>query len=78
MVSRPVKFPARRCTAAPEPPVRGSRIDERKAVTITRFAEIYDCSRATVWRALKSGRLRSIQIGSRKQLVLLSSVEPPA
>jgi hypothetical protein len=59
--------------AGPDPNVR--------ALPISEFCKAYRVSPATVWRALKAGRLRSISISDKphgKRLILLSSVEGEA
>jgi len=47
-----------------------------RALPVLPFARMYGVNPTTVWRALKSGRLKSVTIGKRR-LVLLSSVGEP-
>jgi IS30 family transposase len=49
---------------------------ERRALPIQAFARAYGVHPVTVWRALKTGRLKSVTIGKRR-LVLLDSVGEP-
>src|SRR5262249_44264103 len=49
-----------------------------RALTISRFCEAYDVSRATVWRRIKDGHLRSMSLSpGGKRLILLEGLEPP-
>jgi predicted DNA-binding transcriptional regulator AlpA len=48
---------------------------DRRAMSMSEFARSYGISVTTVWRAVRDGRLRTVQIGKRKKLILLDSVE---
>jgi len=68
-MARPTQFvagkPARR---------RPHVTTEVVALPIAAFCRAYSIGPSTVWKALREGRLKSVQIG-RRRLVLLSSVQ---
>ena len=46
----------------------------RRAITVSRFVETYDLSRATTFRLIASGKLKSVKVMGRR-LILVDSAE---
>ena len=52
--------------AAIEKPI--IELQSKDFLSVTEFCELFKCSRATVWRMCKDGRLKSVQIGKHKYI----------
>jgi hypothetical protein len=72
----PIIMPRRALSSvsAREPVRQGLDLTGVRALPVKDFARAYGLTDRTVWRAIESGRLKSIAIG-RKRLVLLEGIE---